>query len=321
MENRIRIQFYHQEGVRDAKQVHQRSGIPLRTCYRIFNKLNQGKNLEHKKGAGRPKKLKEDDTRRILQFAHHHPKSSSAELGVMAVRNGSPAVHRTTVWRALKRRGMKKWTPSAKPMLTDAHKRARVAWCIANQERDWSNVIFTDESYFQYYRNKVMEWGYSRPSKATPKHGPAVMIWGGFGKRGKTPLKVAQQSVNADYYQQILNECLIGNMNALYPDGFILQQDNARPHIAKTTKKFLADNGVEVIQWPACSPDLNPIENLWQIIKHRLEKKEKKNVGEWKVAIEEIWEEISHDLLESLINDMPKRIKECIEGRGDKIKR
>jgi hypothetical protein len=122
-------------------------------------------------------------------------------------------------------------------MMTKEHKEKRLKWCLDNQNRDWSMVIFTDESYFQLFRNKVREWAKSRPQKPTSKHGPSLMVWRGIGTRGTTILEIARGSINATRYQDILAANLEPSMVVIYPDGYVLQQDNATPHTAKSTKK------------------------------------------------------------------------------------
>jgi hypothetical protein len=193
-----------------------------------------GEDLQRKPGSGAKCKIVGNDLQRVSQLAHHHQKLSSAKIGELAEKRGSPLVHPNTILNTLK---YLKWVPTAVPTMTKAHKEKCLKWCLDNQKRDWSMVIFTDESYFQLFRNKVREWTKSRPQKPTPKHGPSFMVWGGIGTRGTTTLEIARGSINATRYQDILSTNLEPSMAVICPDGYVLQQDNATPLKAKSTKK------------------------------------------------------------------------------------
>jgi hypothetical protein len=164
--------------------------------------------------------------------------------------------------------------------MNKAHKEKCLKWCLDNQNQDWSMVIFTDESYFQLFRNKVQEWAKSRPQKPTPKHRPSFMVWGGIGTRETTTLEIARGSINATWYQDILAANLEPSLAVIYPDRYVLQQGTATPHKAKSTKKRLEDCGIVVLEWPPYSLDLNPIENLWHVMKDALEKLDPRNMEE-----------------------------------------
>ncbi len=70
---------------------------------------------------------------------------------------------------------------------------------------------------------------------------------------------------------------------------FIFQKDLAPAHTAKSTKSWLNDHGVGVLDWPANSPDVNPIENLWGIVKRKLRNKRPKNADELNATVKETW--------------------------------
>ena len=126
-------------------------------------------------------------------------------------------------------------------------------------------------------------------------------------------------SVDSLVYQDVLDEGLISTADCLYPDGWILQQDNARPHTSASTKKFFHERQINVLEWPIRSPDLNCIENLWSVLKQNLEKSIPTSLKDLESKIERAWEEISREEVYKLIESMPKRLQLCIEAQGGEI--
>ncbi len=89
------------------------------------------------------------------------------------------------------------------------------------------------------------------------------MIWAAMSSAGVGPLCFLKSTVNAAIYQEILKHFMLPSADKLYGDAdFIFQQDLAPTHTAKGTKSWFNDHGVTVLDWPANSPDLNPLENL-----------------------------------------------------------
>ena len=220
---------------------------------------------------------------------------------------------RFTISRHLKANGYLKFVPRKIPLLTERHKLLRVNWAMKHRKTDWTKVVFTDESCIQFFSNKLKIWAKKRPSVMVPKWSPKIMVWGGISVRGTT-FGFDVGTVNSQVYQKILNEHL-QSIHELYPDNFTLQQDNARPHVSKDTLAYFKNNAILVIDWPPNSPHLNPIENIWSIMKVRLEKSNQKRIWEWKLQLEKIWEELDHQLLESLIISMPKRLEMVIKAK------
>ena len=94
------------------------------------------------------------------------------------------------------------------------------------------------------------------------------------------------------------------------------QHDNDPKHKAKTVSKWLGDNGIIVLMWPAQSPDLNPIENLWYEAERRLGGRKFKKEDDLFNAVKKAWAEIPKERLEKLVESMPSRCKAVIDANG-----
>ncbi|KAK3548543.1 hypothetical protein QTP70_013390 [Hemibagrus guttatus] len=108
---------------------------------------------------------------------------------------------------------------------------------------------------------------------------------------------------------------------SLFEDAdFIFQQDLAPAHTAKSTKSWLNDHGVGVLDWPANSPDLNPVENLWGIVKRKMRNKRPKNADELKATVKETCASIPPQQCHKLITSMPRPIEAVIKAKGASTK-
>ena len=100
--------------------------------------------------------------------------------------------------------------------------------------------------------------------------GGSVMVWGGISARGRTPLVIINGNLNAHRY---LEEVVRPHVLPFVRDqrtNMTFQQDNARPHVARLTMNLLRHANVLVMAWPSMSPDLSPIEQVWDQMDPRL---------------------------------------------------
>jgi arsenate reductase-like glutaredoxin family protein len=140
---------------------------------------------------------------------------------------------------------------------------------------------------------------------------------GAISKNGRIPLREVPKKCDSTKYCALLEEGLI----PYYDDGDIFQQDGASCHTSKETMKFLKENGIETVKWPAKSPDLNPIENVWgwMVKDMYFGKPAYKNLKELKQAVFDSWAKVPDQLIDKLIDSMPRCMREVIEKKGKSI--
>ena len=152
---------------------------------------------------------------------------------------------------------------------------ARLRWCRQHVHWNlnmWRNVMFSNESRFclrqldrgvEVWRRRGERYAVCCIDRVTSFGGGSVMVWGGISLTGKTRLVIIEGNLNAVRYgNEILEPVAIRYLQDLGPNS-ILQDDNTLPHRARIITEYLQNLGVERMEWPAVSPDLNPTEHLW----------------------------------------------------------
>ncbi len=229
----------------------------------------------------------------------------------------------------------KEWTePGVKASRATTHRRVkefgyschqrRLNWAKEKKNRtvaQWSKVLFSDESKFVFHlETKVLEsGGRVERLKLLEVQCEVSSLWW-FGVQCLLLVLVhcfLKTNITAPVYQEMLEHFMLPSANQLFKDAdFIFQQDLAPAHTAKNTKSWLNDHGVGVLDWPANSPDLNPIENIWGIVKSKMRNKRPKNADELKATFKETWASIPPQQCHKLITSMPRRIEAVIKAKG-----
>ena len=167
--------------------------------------------------------------------------------------------------------------PYVGQVLTASHRAARLQWAQRHfrwGRQQWARVLFSDESRFnlshhdggiRVFRRRKERFADNCLIERDRFGGGSVMVWGGIMGRMKTNLIVVQGNLNAQgYINQILQPEAVPFLQRHGPA--ILMHDNAGPHVARICRQSLNRNDVNVLPWPAVSPDINWIEHSWDCL-------------------------------------------------------
>lgn len=225
--------------------------------------------------------------------------------------------------------------PKALPPITKAHKQKRLEWAKMYMKLDFKRVIFSDECRATldgpdgFCRGWLRE-GHSVPYRLRRQQGGGgVLFWAAIhGSNLIGPYKVDDGvKMNSKNYCDLLQEKLLPYLRCLPQNErrkVMFMQDNAPSHASQFTKAFLQDNGFsgnKLMDWPAASPDLNPIENFWSLFKQKLyaNGKQFSNKTELWHGITTTFAKMDKSIIPKLIGSMDNRVVSVIRKNGNYI--
>ena len=233
--------------------------------------------------------------------------------------------------RALRAYGFHRYADKLGPRITPKWRRARREFYRTNLATDWKHVVFTDEKVFaqesngriKYYARSFEE--YQEKHHTLPfGHAARIKVWGAISDYGVGPLiLVDSHMTTADYVRDVLQPAignrrqragLLGRRGGSVRD-FIWQQDNAPCHHGPAARHFFESRNIHVMKWPAYSPDLSPIENIWNILQYRLRVQQTTTGTVYNNetlfrAVQEAWNSITQEECRAIIRSMPDRLNE-----------
>lgn len=295
-------------------------------CVRkIFLKISNGGSPENGKRTGRKRKTTEHQDRLIVREVRKNPKVTSEELK----ENLNLPISITQIKKRINEQGLNGRVSRAKPLISKKNKTKRFNWAQDykdNPPEFWNSIIWSDESKFMLVNNARRKFVWRKKGEAfkscnlkpTVKYGGgSVMVWGCFSSNGVGKICFIDGKMNGQMYVEILKDNLIESASILGKvDNFIFQQDNDPKHTSAAATKFFAENRIPVLPWPAQSPDMNPIEHLWQYLDDKISKSQRNNLNNFKNAIIETWNSIPSDYLEKLVSSMANRLNELYNAKG-----
>lgn len=285
----------------------------------------------YKQQQGRPQKLTDNIKYFIVIKTLYFPETSGADLSNLIMMNFQVEVSDDTINNFRKKVAFK-YGPRVRALpLTQLHMFKRYTfsrWFLSNRF-DHQRFIFSDESWFEigtqnHYVWRVTGEVYPTVLKEDLVKPPKVMIWGAIGYNFKSNLVIFTQSVNSQTY---INQAIKGSRLKEFadytygPGNWVFQQDNARPHTSKYSITALKNLGINFLaSWPPHSPDLSPIEIIWAIMGQRVEKYRPKDIISLKEILFYVWNNLSFQTINALIESFPKKLNQCIINGGNQVR-
>jgi hypothetical protein len=138
--------------------------------------------------------------------------------------------------------------------------------------------------------------------------GGYVMVWAGISIDSKTDLHVISGNLSGVSYRDDILHPIVRSYAGAVGYGFILMDDNARPHRARVVTDYLENETIERMEWPSCSPDMNPIEHAWDMLQKAVSTRPipPNNRQELSVALIEEWTRLAQLCFRRLIHSVSR---------------
>ncbi|UYV67056.1 hypothetical protein LAZ67_4003775 [Cordylochernes scorpioides] len=285
------------------RQIAADTHLGASTVHRLWRRWLEQGNVAIYRNAGATRVTSARVDRRILRQAVAAPQATCTAILQHVQDTLDHSISTRTISRRLVANGLHSCRPLRRLPLTPPNRRQHESrFCLSSDSR----------------RVRVWRRRGERSNPAAIVERPTVrqrgiMVWGAIAYDSRSPLLRIQGTMTAQRYvddvlRPVTLPYLQGVPNALY------QQDNARPHTARISQQALQD--VQMLPWPSYSPDLSPIEHVWDIIGRRLHAlPQPRSEDELWQMVEREWRVIPQDAIRTLIDSLPRRVAACIAVR------
>ena len=307
----------------NVSNVSRAFGCHRDTIIRLCQRFQQKGGVADRRRPGRPR-VTNPRTDRFITLTHlrrrfQTPTSSARQY----------SISKQTVLRRLRqaRKPIRPRRPYVGQVLIARHRAARLQWAQRHfrwGRRWWARVLFSDESRFnqshhdsgiRVFRRRGERFADNCLIERDRFGGGSVMVGVGIIGRRKTNLIVLQGNLNAQgYINQILQPEAVPFLQRHGPA--ILMHDNARPHVARISRQFLNRNNVNILPWPAQSPDMNPIDHIWDYVGRKVRARGNvHNLRDLENASIREWNNIPNVVIRRYVMSMRGRLAACINSR------
>ena len=297
--------------------------LDISSVTRILKRFRINGDVNRQIGSGRP--IKHNIDLIIKQLLENDNQLTINQIRAILNNDHKIKYSRTQIYTKMKELGFVNKSPIIKPLLTDKHLNDREYWAIFYSGYNWNTVIWSDETTISIQPNKYSKIWIHKDSdiiKRKVKYPLKINIWGCMIKDHKLIIHIYDNTMNGKKYIDILKSSLlplITKCKKKIKNKLIFQQDNAPAHTSIDALKFFSNNKIEVMFWPANSPDLNPIENVWNLLKNKIGKVYINTKEDLINIINKEIKQFDANIIVKLIDSMDNRIDELFSNNFDSI--
>jgi len=323
--DRYKIIFYHQGLNGPKRNVKEISGFlncNEDTVKLWIDRYKETGDVLDLPRSGRPKKTVKFQDMNIKKIALCKRKPSTRNISNYLKSKGLDISH-ATVSSRLREVGLSYLSPLKKPLLTEEARETRLHWALQHQDFNWENCLFSDETSFSLFGYDKKSWqdsGRSREVHQKMKHPPKIHAWGCFSAKGFGKLALFEENLDSDLMIDIYKNVLLPSIPMCFgtkSPRWILQEDNDPKHRSRKCTEWKINNQVQVMPWPTNSPDLNPIENVWALMKMKIATTKPATLRKLSKEIQNIWKSFDEEYARRLVDSIKNRIYSCITTHGD----
>ncbi len=262
--------------------------------------------------------------RRMGRLVRDYIKATVTQITTRYNQAMQNTISERTTRRTLKQMGSSSRRPHRVPLLSAKNRKRRLQFTQDHQNwtiEDWKNVAWSDESRFllRHSDGRVRIWHKDHesmdPSNLVSTVQAGLMVWGIFSWHTLGPLGPIEHCLNTTAYLSIVALWLQFTHLLMY-----FQQDNAPCHKAQIISDWFLEheNEFTFLKWPPQSPDLNPIEHLWDVVEREIHIMDVQptNLQQLRDDIMSIWTKISEEYFQHLVESMPQILKAVLMAKG-----
>jgi Transposase len=222
-------------GIRNSAEISHQTGIPKRSCERYVATLRKSGDIPEIHRPGCPRILTPWKHHQVgLLLKGNHFRTATEIKARLQETHQELSIGEMTIHREILKLGYEVVLPRHVPLLTQQAKENRLEWAMKHQKYAWKNVIFSDETTLQMFRNTCLAWSKGgKPIAPMVKHPFKLHVWAMISMHGKIGFCTFTQNMDRNLYRKILNDNLYDNATAEHQCRWIFQQDNDLKHTSK----------------------------------------------------------------------------------------